>query len=50
MKKVIDIRSIARPINLNNRQERIDKRTKEIKETHEKLKKQAQEIFTKKYY
>lgn len=45
MKKVIDLKTIARPINLTNRQEKLDKRRKEILETHERLRKQSLEIL-----
>jgi hypothetical protein len=48
MRKVIDLNSVARPINLNNRQEKLEKRRKEITDTHDRLKKQAQEILKRK--
>jgi hypothetical protein len=48
MKKVIDLNSIARPINLNNSQEKLERRRKEILDTQEKLKRQAQDILKKK--
>ncbi|MFT9496323.1 MULTISPECIES: hypothetical protein [Bacillota] len=45
MRKIVDINSVARPINLNNREEKLDKRRKEILETQNYLKKRAQEIL-----
>lgn len=45
MGKVRDIKSIARPINLNDRQEKLHERRKEIQEKHEYLKKKVRNFF-----
>lgn len=47
MGKVIDLKTIARPIRLDNRQEKLDKRRKEIIDKQEKLKKQTRELLKK---
>lgn len=47
MNKIVDLKSVARPINLENRQEKLDKRRKEIVEKHEYLRKKAKDILNK---
>lgn len=47
MRKIVDLKSVARPINLENRQEKLDKRRKEIVEKHEYLRKKAKDILKK---
>jgi hypothetical protein len=42
-----EIKSIARPINLDNRKEKLEKRKKEIEERHEYLKKQVKNLLRK---
>lgn len=45
MKKVVDIRSIGRPVNLSNRQEKLDLRKREIVDKQEQLKKHAKRLL-----
>ncbi|MCP1161210.1 hypothetical protein [Bacillus infantis] len=47
MKKVIKLDSIARPINLNNRRDKMAEKSKEIHEKFSYLKQQKTNIFKK---
>lgn len=47
MRKIIDLKSIAKPVNLNNRQEKLDRRRREIVEKQESLREKAKDILKK---
>lgn len=47
MKKVVDLKSVARPVNLNNRQEKLDKRRREILDKQQALRRKAIDILRK---
>jgi hypothetical protein len=48
MGEVRDLRSVARPIHLGNRKDKLEKRKREIVERHEAIKKRADELFKRK--
>lgn len=48
MRKIVDLKSVARPVNLNNRQEKLDRRRKEVIERQESLRRRANDILKKK--
>ncbi|MEI2356681.1 hypothetical protein [Mesobacillus zeae] len=48
MKKVVDLSTVARPINLNNRKEKLEQRRQEIRARQEKLKKKTTDIIRRK--
>lgn len=47
MRKIVDFKSVAKPVNLNNRQEKLDRRRREIVEKQELLRKKANDILKK---
>ncbi|WP_180955450.1 MULTISPECIES: hypothetical protein [Bacillus] len=48
MGKLIDFKSVAKPINLENRKEKLEKRRQEIIAEHESIRKRADQLLRKK--